>query len=85
MIITNRKTTTYASKEEGFYIDITEGKECIEAWIYNENYGIKKLMFGIPGRIEDDKRMLEMIIIVSGNEKEYTRIYKEEYMNEWKQ
>ena len=82
MIITNRKTITYAAKEEGFYIDVTEGKECIEGWIYHEDYGIKMLIFGMPGRIEDDKRLLEMIIILSGKEREYIKIYREEYIDE---
>lgn len=82
MIITNRKTITYAAKEEGFYIDVTEGKECIEGWIYHENIGIKMLMFGIPGRVDDKKRLQEMIIVLSGNEREYTRIYREEYIDE---
>lgn len=33
---------------DGFYIDIVDkgGAECLEAWIYHEDYGIKELMFG---------------------------------------
>ncbi len=82
MVITNRKTITYATKETGFYIDVTEGKECIEGWIYHENIGIKMLMFGIPGRMDDEARLHEMVILLLGNTRDYIKMYREDYMDE---
>ena len=45
---TEYKTTTYRAYEsdEHFLVDIVEGRNTFEAWIYRDDYGVKDFMFG---------------------------------------
>lgn len=41
------KQTTRTFQHDGnYYIDIVEGPEMYEAWLYHKDYGVKMLMFG---------------------------------------
>lgn len=58
-------------------IDITENDK-FEFWIYNKNYGIKMLMFGINFY---ENHINEIIEILERNINIYINIYKEKYMD----
>ena len=66
----------------GYFIDIVENNgpdETYEAWMYNEQYGVKSLMFGLH---KSDVTMDEFIEIVEKNIRQHKRIYANLYMDE---
>lgn len=73
----DRKITVY-ELDDGFYLDIADGKDGYEAWLYHEDYGIKSMMFSIPFSKAGKKRFKE---IVEQNIDEYISSYEEDYMN----
>lgn len=58
-------------------IDTTENDK-FEFWIFNKNYGIKMLMFGINIY---ENHINEIIEILERNINNYVNIYKEKYMD----
>ena len=63
--------------DDGFRMDIVITENNYEGWIYHKDYGVKKLMFGLPKSQQTYDEALE---IFSYNVDEYIESYIEEYM-----
>ena len=80
---TLQKTTRfkhYATLEcgNGLYVDIiTVDHNTKEAYLFNEQYGVKSLMFGIA-----DGTYGDFIEMIASNVDEYIDDYRQEYMDE---
>lgn len=62
--------------EDGFFCDVDYKTDGIkELWIYQKDYGIKTLMFGMPIK---DREELESLI--EANWEQYAEIYRADYM-----
>ena len=72
-----KKTITVYNLGQGFFVEVYKGAEETKFYIYNENYGIKSLMFGLPSR---DIHSVETLIL--SNAEKQIRIYSEMYMDE---
>ena len=70
-----RNTITYKYNDT-YFIDIVTTSEVIEAWIYNKDYGVKSLMFGLPIYQQTYSEALE---IIEANAEDYISFYIEEY------
>ena len=75
------ETETFAYGD--YRVDMTVTSGSFAAWIYHKDYGIKKLMFEIPGtpngkRISPD----EFLEMVENNIDDYIKGYKEMYEDE---
>lgn len=62
----------------GFKVDIITNGKIKDAWLYNENYGIKDYMFGL-----EDISLDEFIEIVIANliNENYIQDYQDNYMD----
>lgn len=81
---TAKKIIHHATYDVGdeFFIDITENNgpdKTYEAWMWNEQYGVKSLMFGIR---KSDYSLDEFTEIVEKNVRQHKRIYRNLYMDE---
>jgi len=56
-----------------YIVDIFKVDDTYEAWLYNREYGIKDLMFGMPVEQQSFDEFLE---IVEANVPEYIELYK---------
>ncbi len=72
----NIKTETYRFMGH-FCIDVVETSEVFEAYIYDDQYGIKRYMFGVQNT--DGYTKERFIQSVANNAEEYMRFYIEEY------
>lgn len=75
---TNKIYEHYRVEPSDYFVEITEHpnyKDYIEVWLYKENYGIKKYMFGI-------KKTEDYLDIIESNLEDYIKIYEEEYAEE---
>ena len=70
----NHVITRYEHK--GFYIDIVNTGECLEAWMSHQDYGISMFMFGEGTEGVTEQHFLEL---VEANFDEYATIYGEDY------
>ena len=70
------KTVTYEMPDD-FMLDIVTNDECYEVWIYNKEYCIKSMAFGMK---KSDVTMEEFIEIVMANYQEDKEFYEDEYM-----
>ena len=75
MILTAQMTHTY-SYDDQYSIDITFDGETYEAWLYNNAYGVKDLMFGCPVEQQSFDYFLDM---VENSAPEYIETYKDQY------
>lgn len=77
MTKTNFKTTTYHYKEK-YYIDIVERETMIDVFLYNIDYGVKSLMFGL---LKKDIANINIIELIENNliNESYISDYIEEY------
>ena len=57
-----------------YMVEIFKVDDTYEAWLYNREYGIKDLMFGMPVEQQSFDEFLE---IVEANVPEYIELYKE--------
>ena len=82
MIQANYITTTY-NYDGKYLVDIIVKKDeqCYEAWLYNKDYGVKDLMFGVP-MDENTKSEREFLTLVLNNIQEHINLYEEEYEDE---
>lgn len=82
MIQANYITTTY-NYDGKYLVDIIVKKDeqCYEAWLYNKDYGVKDLMFGVP-MDENTKSEREFLTLVLNNIQDYIDGYKEKYEDE---
>lgn len=79
MTITNISTLTFHA-EGNYFIDIVSHSypnDHMETYIYNINYGVKELLFGVYQTSLDD-----VIEMVENELAESINIYKETYENE---
>lgn len=60
----------------GFYVDVMQNGETLEAWIYNVECGIKQLMFGVDCDYDTFESMIEAEL------NDYIISYREEVMSE---
>ena len=72
----NIKTETYRFIGH-FCIDIVETSEAFEAFIYDDQYGIKRFMFGVQNI--DGYTKEQFIQFVADNAAEYIEFYIEKY------
>jgi len=79
--IINYTVTTFIYKNV-WRIDIVNNKSTYEAWLYHKDYGIKTLMFGAEASYHDS--LAEFIEVVEVNADDYIKIYKEEYVDEFR-
>lgn len=74
----NHEITRYEHK--GFYIDIVNTGECLEAWITKKDYGVSELMFGVEAfGGENEAEEFADGLVDSGCFDEHVDWYKEEY------
>ena len=59
-----------------YIVDIFNVDDTYEAWLYNREYGIKDLMFGMPVEQQSFDEFLE---IVEANVPEYIELYKAQH------
>ena len=79
--IINHTVTTFIYKNV-WRIDIVNNKSTYEAWLYHKDYGIKTLMFGVEAAYHDS--LADFIQTVEASADDYTAIYKEEYVDEFR-
>ena len=72
----NIKTETYRYMGH-FCIDVVETSEAFEAFIYDDQYGIKRFMFGVQNT--DGYTKERFLQFVADNAEEYIELYIEEY------
>lgn len=72
----NIKTETYRYMGH-FCIDVVETSEAFEAYIYDDQYGIKKYMFGVQKNGSYTKE--QFLDFVADNAAEYIEFYIEKY------
>ncbi|MBO5891503.1 MAG: hypothetical protein J6Q30_02170 [Oscillospiraceae bacterium] len=72
----NIKTETYRYMGH-FCIDVVETSEAFEAYIYDDQYGIKRFMFGVQNI--DGYTKEQFVQSVANNAEEHMRFYIEEY------
>lgn len=60
-----------------YYVEIIERKECFEAYLWHEQYGIKNMMFGVS----KDTSIEKFIELVEANIEEYIIYYREEFVD----
>lgn len=72
-------TNTYQTKNN-FFIDIVTKplESYYEAWIYNDKYGIKELMFAVPAKQQSYEQFLE---IVENNIDDSISVYVYDHFN----
>ena len=88
MKITNKyTTTTYETSFPGFYVDMVRfinefNNEQYDAFIWEESYGVKMLMFGTEiGTDGGSKTFGDFKETVECNLEEYIDVYRDEYMD----
>lgn len=79
----HRRSTTYKVAKVNecvFYVDIVYkyDEEELEAWLYEEMYGLKHLMFSVDGR---DYWYEDFVDMVDGGIEDYVEFYIKEYMH----
>ena len=72
----NIKTETYRFKGH-FCIDVVETSEAFDAYIYDDQYGIKRFMFGVLNT--DGYTKERFLQFVADNAEEYIEFYIERY------
>ena len=77
----NHTITTYIYKNV-WRIDIVNNRSTYEAWLYHRDYGIKTLMFSMESN--DFESLDKFIELVEINATDYCQIYRDEYMEEYK-
>lgn len=76
------KTKEFQRGKSTYVVEIYETEyktvtgKVTEFWIYNEDYGIKSMMFGVPQANMTDKEIMEFI---DSNIEDYIRYYKADY------
>lgn len=77
-------TTTYQYNDD-YFIDVVQyqvgSKFYYEAWLYNKNYGVKMLMFGLESPTIESY-LWEFLDQVEENVLDYISDYKVMYMND---
>ena len=77
MKITNIATLTFHAEGDYFIDIVSYPNDNIETYLYNINYGVKELLFGVYQTSLDD-----VIEMVENELEESINIYKETYENE---
>lgn len=72
----NKNYEIYKVPNTSFVVEICEGKDTYEYWLYNSRYSTKSLMFGLSK--EDAKNHLE---VIEDNLLEDIKLYKDEFMD----
>lgn len=72
----NIKTETYRYMGH-FCIDVVETSEVFEAYIYDDQYGIKKFMFGVQNTDGYTKERFMQFVV--NNAEDYMKSYIEKY------
>lgn len=72
----NIKTETYRFMGH-FCIDVVETSEVFEAYIYDDQYGIKKFMFGVQNTDGYTKERFMQFVV--NNAEDYMKSYIEKY------
>ena len=68
-------TVTYEVKDN-YFLDLVTKEDSYEAWIYNSQYGIKTMIYGVP-RYQNTKE--EFLEILEETIDEDINFYKENY------